>query len=76
MKAQVSASVYPGTAWPPLGGSYYPTARKKMPLVLAQGSVSLPEPPVHSSAPFLQDGPLLPHLLFYQEDIPGLAGSL
>ena len=58
------------------GGACYPTARKKVTPVLAQGSVSLPEPPVHGSAPFLQDGSLLPHLLLYQGDIPGLAGSL
>lgn len=76
MKAQVSASMYPGTAWPHLGGACYPTARNKVPSVLAQGSVSLPEPPVDSSAPFLQDVSLLPHLLLYQEDIPGLTGSL
>lgn len=46
-------------------GTYCPTAKKKETLVLAQGSISLPEHLVRGSVPFLQGGSLLPHLRLY-----------
>ena len=56
--------------------TYCPTAKKKENLVLAQGSIPLPEHPVHGSVPFLQGCSLLPYLRLYQGDMLGPAGSL